>query len=805
MLSNYLTIAIRNLLRQKLYTLINLFGLAIGLSCCVIALSIIHHEYSFNRFHAHPENIYRVLRERISNDQKQIRWLTSGALARTLEAEIPEIEMASKNRFYDVNVRHNTQNQRLRHGQVDHNFFTLFNFPFIQGNSENLTQPYHIAITQRTAQRLFGNTDPMGKTITIQERYYGGDYTISAILQNPPATSTLQFDLIHQTNGRTQEAIFDWTEWQGRVQQAGIETFVRLHPDTNPKTLENKISNIIERHMGTEVRQILTYRLQPLLRLHLHSLQDYNLPTGGNINTLYLFGAIALIILTIASINFINLATARAAGRAREVALRKVVGAMRGQIIKQFLGESTLLAFLALLLAIPFAHIILNPLNTIAQTHYTLNTQTLFTLLPIFITLTLMVGLVAGLYPAFYLSAFHPTQTLNNTKRSAHLRQMLVMAQFAIAIILLIGTTVVDRQLTYIQNKDLGFDKDQLIILPIFVADRDSKTNQDPWLVARYNTVKQTFLEHPNVHAASAFRSLPGKDRWFTRIVKPEGQDNTEWRMPVQETDEDLFNTLGIPILAGRTFNPDNERDRTHSYLLNKTAVKALGWTVENAVGRRFGRARSEEDANGTVIGIVDDFHFTSLHTPIVPAAFAYRQWFYNYLVLRISNFSDTRPFLEQTWAQFMPPEQPFYFSFLNDELNTLYQADRDLQNVVTSFSILAILLACLGLFALAAFTTQQRTQEMGVRKVLGASTPQIIVLLSKNFLTLVFLANLIAWPIAYYLTQNWLQEFAYRVPLNAWPFFISAFITLIIAQLTVSYQAIKAAQTNPVDTLRHE
>lgn len=805
MLLNYLTIAIRNLLNQKLYTLINLFGLAIGLACCVIALSIIHHEYSFNRFHPHPDNIYRILRERISNDQKQIRWLTSGALARTLETEIPEIEIASKNRFYSANVRQNTQTQRLTQGQVDQNFFKLFNFPFIQGSPESLNQPYHIAITQHTAQRLFGNTDPMGKTITLQERYYGGDYTVSAILKNPPPTSTLQFDLIHQTNGRTQEAIFDWTQWQGRVQQAGIETFVRLRPNTNPKTLENKISNLIEHHMGTDVRKILTYRLQPLLRLHLHSLQDYNLPTGGNINTLYLFAAIALLILTIASINFINLSTARAASRAREVALRKVVGAMRSQIIKQFLGESTLLALLALCFALPFARIVLDSLNTIAQTQYTLNAQTLFTLLPIFIALTLIVGLVAGLYPAFYLSAFHPTQTLNNTKRASHLRQFLVMAQFAIAIILLIGTTVVDRQLTYVQNKDLGFDKNQLIVLPIFVADRDSKTNNDPWLVARYNTVKQTFLEHPNVHAASAFRSLPGKDRWFTRIVKPEGQDNTEWRMPVQETDEDLFHTLGIPILAGRTFNPDNERDRTHSYLLNKTAVNALGWTVENAVGRRFGRARSEEDANGTVIGIVDDFHFTSLHTPIVPAAFAYRQWFYDYLVLRITHFSETRPFLEKTWAQFMPPEQPFAFSFLSDELNTLYQSDRDLQNIVTSFSILAILLACLGLFALAAFTTQRRTKEMGIRKTLGASTPHIIVLLSTNFLKLVLLANLIAWPLAYYLTQHWLQEFAYRIPLTIWPFLLSTLLTLIIAQLTVSYQALKAAQTNPVDTLRHE
>lgn len=805
MFFNYLIIAIRNLLRQKLYALINLFGLAIGLACCVIALSIIYHEYSYDRFHPQADRTYRILRERISNDQKQVHWRTSGALARTLEDEIPEIERATKNRIYEANVSHADQKQRLRQGHVDDNFFTVFHFPFIQGNASVLKQPYHIAITQHAAKRLFGNTDPIGKVVTIEERYYGGDYTISGILQDPPPNSTIQFDLIHQTNGRTEEATFDWTQWQGRVQQAGIETFIQLRPDANLTNLENKISDIIERHMGTEVRQILTYRLQSLLRIHLYSLQDYNLPTSGNINTLYLFAAIALLILAIVSINFINLSTARATGRAREVALRKVVGALRGQITKQFLGESTLLAFIALLLAIPIARIILTQLNTLLQTQYALNGQTILTLLPIFIVLTLTVGLLAGLYPARYLSAFHPAQAFRNTQESARFRQILVIAQFAIAIMLIVGTTVINRQLTFIQTKDLGFEKDQLIVLPIFVLDRESKTNNDPWLVGRYNTVKQTFLQHPNIHAASAFRFLPGTDRWFTRIVKPEGQDNTEWRMPVQETDEDLFNALGVNLLAGRTFSPENERDRTHSYILNKTAINALGWTVENAVGRRFGRARSEEDANGTVIGIVDDFHYASLHTPIEPVAFAYRQWFYNYLVLRVTNFAETRPFLEETWAQFMPPSQSFTFSFLNDDLNALYQSERDLQQLVTSFSLLAILLACMGLFGLAAFTTQRRTKEMGIRKVLGASTTQIILLLSANFLKLVLLANLIAWPIAYYFTQQWLQEFAYRTSHSLWPFLLSGILALIIALLTVSYQALKAAHTNPVDTLKHE
>lgn len=367
------------------------------------------------------------------------------------------------------------------------------------------------------------------------------------------------------------------------------------------------------------------------------------------------------------------------------------------------------------------------------------------------------------------------------------------------------ATTVVDLQLTFIQNKDLGFEKDQLLVLPIFVTDRESKTNDDPWLVARYNTVKQAFLEHPDVLAASAFRFLPGRDRWFTRIVKPEGQDDTEWRMPVQETDEDLFETLGAPLLAGRTFLPDNERDRTRSYILNRTAVKALGWTVENAVGRRFGRARSEEDANGSVIGIVEDFHYASLRSPIEPAVFAYRQWFYNYLILRVRDFVSTRPFLEKTWAQFMSPEQSFTCTFLKDELNTLYHAEQNLNKLITSFSIIAIFLASLGLFGLATFTTECRAKEMGIRKVLGASTTHILYLSSTSFIKLVLIANFLAWPVAYYLSEGWLQAFAYRVTLGIWPFILSGILVLFIALFTVCYQALKAAYANPIETLRHE
>ncbi len=830
MFSNYFTITCRNLWSHKRDTLINLLSLIVGLSCCVMAIVIIHYEMSYDRFHPDGHRIYRVLRERVSNEQVQVRWLTSGALARAIEAEMPEVELASKNRIYPVVVRFEDRELTLVQGQVDDRFFELFHFPFAIGDASVLEQPYCIAITQSAAEKLFGKADPIGKIITIRERYYGGDYTVAAVLQTPPRSSSLQFDLLHFTNGRTQEAIFDWTLWQGRVQQAGIETFVRLRDGVDADEFEAKLSGVIERHMGADVRRILSYRLQPLARLHLYGVQDYNLASGGNVHALYLFAAIAVLVLAIAAINFVNLATARSMYRAREVGMRKVVGARRGQLIQQFLCETVLLALFALIIAIPIAHVALleisartdahyaldahiarvalSEISARTDAHYALDTSILFVLLPGLVALAVFVGLMAGVYPALYFSGFRPADVLKGAAhlQGARLRQVLVVAQFAIAILLMIVTDVIYRQLDYIQHKDLGFDKEHLVLLPIFKLDRRLKTNNDPWLVAQYNTVKQAFLEHSNVVSVSAFRFLPGRDGGgFVRIVKPEGQEHTEWRMPVQEADEDFFGTLGVSILSGRTFSPEVERDRTHAYILNESAVRALGWTVQDAVGRRFGRARSEDDAKGTVIGVVSDFHYASLRQPIGPAVFAYRQWFYDYLAVRVRDFLEVRPFLEETWDTFMAADKPFEFTFLDEELDAIYRAERDLGQAVTAFAGLAILLACLGLFGLAAFTAERRRREIGIRKVLGASVSSVVLLLSIAFLKLVLVANLIAWPVAYYLTDTYLQNFAYRTSFSLWPFVFSGLLALLIALLTVGTQAFRVAHTNPVETLRHE
>jgi putative ABC transport system permease protein len=817
MLSNYLTIAVRHLTRQKLYSLINIFGLSVGIAACIIALIFIQYELSFDTFHSKANRTYRVLRQRGQGDKQNIRWLTSGALARAIEADYPQIEMATKSRFYEVTVSESDRDFRLSQGHIDEHFLDVFDFPFIRGSRATaFPRPNTIVITEDAASRVFGDDDPMGRILTIETAYYGGDYTVTGVIRTPPKNSSLQFDLLHQTDPVNQVGKFDWTIWQPRVQNAGIQTFVLLNNDIAPDDLEAILPDFIGRYMGEEARQNITYRLQPLLRWHLYSAADYNIQTAvdrslmsaGDIQQIYAFAAIAVFILLIACINFTNLATARSVSRSREVGLRKVIGAARKQIIRQFFGESLLLASLAVIAAGIIVRLFLPQFNTLAETLFTFDTATALSLVPALVLLVLIIGLLAGMYPALFLSAYQPVEVFQKSRASSsRFRQGLVVFQFALSIVLVIGTGMVGRQVRYMTEKGLGFEKEHFLVVPIFNVDRQLKHGGGDWLTGRYNVVKSEFTKHPDILSASAFRFLPGQDRLFARLVKPEGHEGTEWRMPVQECDESFIDAFGIQLLSGRTFSPDNERDRTHSWILNETAVSALGWTPENAVGRRFGRARSEEDAKGEVIGVVSDFHFAPLHHKIGPAVLGFRPWFYEYVGLRITgnNVPETIAFIEAKWREFIPPDHPPEVQFLDDRLDLLYENERRLGRIVGTFSALAILLGCLGLFGLASFTAEQRIREIGIRKTLGASSESVLVLLSADFAKLVAIGCVVAWPAAYYLTQRWLDDFAYRTSIDPWIFVGGGLGALAIALLTVSYQAIRAARTDPVETLRYE
>lgn len=813
MLTNYIKVALRHILGDKFYSSVHIIGLATGIACCVLALLVVGHELAYDRFHLKTERIYRVLRERSGGGDTQVRWLSSGALARALESEFAAVELATKCRIYPVRARYKTQTfENIVQGQIDENFFRVFDFALLDGDPRSaLDRPYTALVTESAALRIFGSENPLGKVLTLNERYYGGDYVITGVLKDPPnRASSLQFDLLHATQGRDEAAQTDWTSWQGRIQQAGIQTFVLLDNNRSLSQLESQLPDFIERHMGREVREVLRYRLQPLERMHLYARQDYGLDEGGDIRSLYLFAAVALLVLVVVCINFVNLSTARAATRAHEIGVRKALGSARTQLIAQFLGESLLYATLALVVALALVALVLPEFNALLGSDFHLNGSTLLHLAPSLVALAVLTGIMAGLYPAFYLSSFAPSRALKGRLAHAHqswLRRVLVAGQFAISILLITGTIAIQRQIEYINDKELGFAREHFVLLPIFAQQRDHSEEGEEWLSGRYNAIKQAFLAHPNVRAATAFRFLPGHSGGMVRLVKPEGHDDSEWRMPVQEADESFFAAFAIELLAGRTFSPANERDRTHSYILNEKAVRALGWTIEDAVGRRFGRARSAEDAEGEIIGVVRDFHYASLREPIEPAAIAYRQWFYSYLGLRISgeNTTETLAFLEEQWRHFMKADQPFTYSFLDQELEATYRAEKQLRQTIAIFSLLAIFLASLGLFGLVSFAAQQRTREIGIRKVLGSSSLQIALLLSRDFIALVAVANLVAWPLAHYAIESWLENFAYRLDIAWWTYALGGAVTLVTACCITSYQAFKAAITNPIEALRHE
>ena len=802
----------RQLTKHKLYTLINLVGLAVGIACGILALLVIQHEFSYDRMHDKADRIVRVLRERASGDGRRVQWPTSGALARAIESDFPEVEAATKSRLYPVMMQVDDQPFPGHiQGHVDEHFFPIFDFPFIRGDEAALDTPFNAAITPSLADLLFPGQDPIGKTVHIEERYYGGDYVVAALVEDPPETSSIQFELLHKTQPGFFQGRDDWVGWQPLVQQAGIQTFVLLRQGTDRTAFEHKLPDLIERQMGSEIRRVLTLRLQPFLDWHLYSNLDFDLPSNGDIRTVYLFATVAIFILLIAGINYTNIATAKAVTRAREVGLRKTVGAERAHLIRQFLAESVLTAVLSAVFAIVIVQLALPHFNLLAYTRFTLNADTLIRVLPGLAGITLLSGLLAGLYPAFVLSSYQPITVLNAqspaSPSTARLRKGLVVFQFAISIALIITVWMTDRQLDYLRRAKLGFDKERVIVLPIFRRDRDSKTTGEPWLVLRYNVIKDEFRHHPDIVSATAFRFMPGQDRFFSRLVKPEGHEGTEWRMPVQECDESFFEAFGIELLAGRTFSPENERDRTHGWVINQSAVKALGWTVENAVGRRFGRARSDEDAKGEVIGVIADFNYASLHEPIGPAVMGFRPWFYDYLGLRISgrNVPETIAFITDKWKALMRADQPPEVWFLDDRLAAAYESDRRFGQIVTSFAILAVFLGSLGLFGLASYSVNQRVREIGVRKVLGATTRGVWILVSRDFLKLVGYGCLVAWPASYWLVQRYLEDFAYRAPIAPTIFIGSALLALLIALLTISYQAITAARTDPVTVLRHE
>jgi putative ABC transport system permease protein len=806
MLRNYLKIAVRNLKKHRGYSSINIAGLAIGITCCLLILLLVRDELSFDQFHEHKNQIYRVVVQQPGQFYMGTDYLavTPAPLASALKEEFPEVIKATRI-DQSNNVIMSYKNKRFYEDGflwTDDHFFDVFTFPFLRGDqSKALSEPYSVVISERMAHKYFGDEDPIGKIMALSNRY---DFIVTGIMKDVPQNSHLQFDFLAPL--MTLKSIRGQDDYLERWGNYSYYTYILLPEGYSPKDLEKKFPAFVEKFMGERLRrmkerdparQASRFFLQPLKRIHLYSHINFEISPNSDIKQIYLLSALALVILLIACINYMNLATARSAIRTKEVGMRKVIGAQRRQLIRQFIGESVFLSFIAILLAGILVEILLPVFNSIIGKSIRLHFFHDWEFFIGLICVALVVGTISGSYPAFFLSSFQPVAVLKGHFRTegkgSILRRMLVIFQFAASIVLVISTVIIYSQIEYIRNKKLGFSREQVVVLP--VRDRALRENHEPF--------KRELLQNPAVNGCTASTWLPNNIRTNVGGTTWDGmEEGTDMQVYLLEVDHDFIDLFEIELVEGRNFSREFSTD-SQAYIMNETARKIFGW--EKALGKRFGFQR-EEVGIGPVIGVVKDFHFLSLHQEIQPLVIHLTENWMSYLSVKINttNIPRTIEFLKEKWKRFSP-NYPFEYFFLDDDFEKMYRSEMRLGKIFMSFTVLAVFIACLGLFGLASFTSEQRTKEIGVRKVLGASVSNIVVLISKEFSKWVLIASLIAWPVAYYIVSQWLQSFAYRISIGIWIFLLATVLALFVAMATVGFKAVKAALTNPVDALRYE
>ena len=804
MLKNFVVIALRNLWRHKTYALINVLGLAIGMAACIFMVLFLRENLGYNQHFENSERIYRLLR-RTQSAQGDISYHpgTSGPAGPALERDYPEVETTTQLLARGMWIGQGDQMNMWLACIGDQNTPKIFNLPLIDGDAETRLQtPFSAIISERMARFMFRDQDPIGQVVTLKYKWFNKDYTITGVFKDTPrqTTNRLRFHFLTTTVPPTHVTSI-WNDWKPNSSFRPLFTYILLREGIDPQQLENKLPEFFARYMGEEAARTDSYTLQPLERIQLHSNADYSysFPGYGDINTVYEFTAIAGFILLIACVNFMNLSTARSTNRAREVGLRKVIGAHRTQIMVQFLGESTFLACLALILGLFFAKALLPEVSNLLrqQLEFEIWQDPIF--LISLVGLAVIVGIIAGSYPAFMLSSFHPVDTLKGNIISqggkAWFRKGLVISQFAISIVLIVSTLVVYKQGNYLRNQDVGFRKDNVMMFELF--------NNNPELHKQSDTIKQTLLAHPNIHNVSQCERSPGlANPDYFGFFRPEGFDNV-LKMGFVAVDDGFVNTFDLQMVAGRNFSKDIPADR-HNYIINEATAKFLGW--ENPIGKRL-HWPQRPLRNGVVIGVVKNFNDMPLQHQIGPLVL-WQPLDNNpgRLALHISpdNIGETIEFLRTQYQKHVKG-QPFYFWFVDASLKSAYRDNDKLGNLYSVAALLAIFVTCLGLLGLASFIIQQRTREIGVRKVFGASVSQVLMTISQDFLYLVLFANLIAWPVAYWLMSHWLQTYAYRVSLGLSVFILSGFLSILIASATIGIQALRAARTNPIDTLRYE
>lgn len=801
MLKNYLTVALRNFRKYKAYSVINVLGLAIGIACCVLIMLYVQDELSYDRFHDKTNRIYRIITS--EKDEGRMRHFANayGPLAPALRTDFPEIKQAVRIFPYEVTLQAggDRQFQEKHFFFADSSFFHVFSVIALRGDPVTaLRHPNAVVLTQSTARRYFGTADPMGQTLRVEGQF---DFHVAAVVADLPENSHFHFDLL-----APYQQVPEILGWEPHWYWPPVYTYVLLPPEVSPQRLESQFPGFITKNMKGVKEGERAFSLQPLTDIHLNPNLESEIEPTGNMAYVTLFSAIALFILLIACINFMNLSTARSMNRAREVGLRKVVGAGRSQLIKQFMAESVFYALIAMMLALGLVELLLPQFNVLVGKQIDVD---YFRNLPIsvgLIGLTLFVGLIAGSYPALFLSNFQPLKVLQNRIQkfeggggAIRLRAALVVLQFVISIVLIIATLVVKNQLDFVRSKQLGFNKEQIVVLPL----RDEATQKN------YEALKNSVLTHANVKQATVLSNFPWQTGFYGFPIHAEGmRKDAEMNFPVLLVDHDFIRTFEMEIIAGRDFSKEFGTDEKAAIILNETAVKKLGWNRPLQKKFTVKHIASGQPVEGRVVGVVKDFHFQSLHHEIEPLAIliAPVDYYIDNLAVRIQgkNIAGTLTSLEQTWRQHVA-NRPFRYFFLDDDFESLYRKEEKLNDIFRSFALLAIFIACLGLFGLASFAAEQRRKEIGIRKTLGATVSSIIVLLTSEFTKLTLIANLIAWPVTFYLMRNWLENFAYRIDLDFPIFLMAGLIAFGIALFTVGAQAVRAALANPVEALRYE
>lgn len=797
MLRNYLKMAWRTLLKHRGHALINVVGLAMGLAVCLLIGLWIRHELSFDRFHKKADRIYRVTTAVNTEGTLQTMANAGGPVGPTMQAELPDVLRAARLFRASFLVRrgqHSFQERNLYY--ADSTLFDVFTIPFVQGNPETaLTAPYSVVLTEEAAQRYFGDEDPIGKTLEADRTH---TLTVTGVVKAMPANSHFSFDLLlsMETLEQLQPARAD--DWP----LVGFFTYILLPDDYDVERLEGKLPAFAERHTRARMAPFngsLSLVLEPLPDIYLHSDLPGQIGPTASPETLYVFGFVALFVLLVAGVNFINLATARATVRAKEVGVRKAMGAGRGQLVGQHLLESILLALAAMVLALGMA-LVLRPVFELL-TGVSLVTTGLWTVptLGVLLGASLMVGLVAGSYPAFVLSRFSPIRTLRGqaqpTTGGATPRRVLVTVQLGISIALLACTAVVFQQVHHLQTQDPGFERDHMLVIN-FAGDRVVQR--------RAASIKRELAQHPAVASASMSSTTPGRPNALAGLRLEEMQG--EWRtihLNLYRVDFDFEAQYGLHVVAGRSFSRRFPTDSTEAMVINEAAVRAMDYSSnEDALGKRFewiGRS-------GTVVGVVEDFHFRTLRTSVAPLAMWVDPSTYAFLTLKLRG-EDTRHAVSELAARWkeIVPDRPFTYTFLEETLAQQYHADERFGQVIGLFAGLALLIACLGLFGLASFVTEQRTKEIGIRKVLGASMSSIVALFSTDFLKPVVVAAVLASPVAYLAMQQWLANFTNRIELGPGVFVLVSLGALLVALVAVSVQTVRAARIDPATTLRDE